>query len=103
MSIIQEQTRLAMLQVLQGQGLEGLNSDILFGILEENQFPGTEQQLRGELNWLAQCGLVELNSLLAGAIIIAKLTTEGEEVCKRKRIVPGVAAPKFKPMKLKGV
>lgn len=98
MSIIQEQTRLAMLQVLQGQGIQGLNRDILFAELQKLAVPGTEQQLRAELDWLAQCGLVSLDSLLAGAVVVAKLTLEGDEVCKRKRLVTGVAAPKFKAM-----
>lgn len=98
MSVIQEQTRLAMLQVLQGQGVDGLNRDVLFAELYQLAVPGTEAQLRSELDWLAQAGLVSLDSLLAGAVIVAKLTLEGDEVCKRRRTVPGVAAPKFKAM-----
>lgn len=69
------------------------NSSILKGQLERDAgFVLTRDQVRTELAWLAEQGLVTMTEAIEG-LIVATLSERGGDVAKGAAVVPGVQKP----------
>ena len=69
------------------------NSSILKDQLERHAgFVLTRDQVRTELAWLAEQGLVTTSEAIAG-LVVATLTERGGDVASGRAVVPGVQRP----------
>ena len=84
-----EHTRLAILQLLEQSGTDA-GEAILRSALREMALAPVS--LRGELDWLAGQGLIEIRDI--AGIAIASLTEHGSAVAVGADFVSGVARPR---------
>jgi hypothetical protein len=86
-----EHLRLTLLRVLHEAPGNAGNDSLLTAAVRTIGIQATRDQVRTELTWLQDHGLVRLEEL--EHLLIAKLTTDGDEVAQGLRKVPGVARP----------
>ena len=67
------------------------NESILHGHLPRLSFNCTRDQVRTELNWLAQQGLINVEDV--DGLLVASLTTEGVDVAEGRGTHPDVQRP----------
>lgn len=88
---IQEDRRLVILRLLsEAQGYD-LNSSILQTALANFGHRPSRDQLHTELTWLAEQGLVKTHQV--HSVLVATLTSRGEDVANGLARVPGVKRP----------
>lgn len=83
--------RIAILRVLHTAPACRANSSILHSAVPDLGLTATRDQIKTELAWLAEQGL--LTATDAGAIVVATLTERGIDVAEGATIVPGVQRP----------
>lgn len=88
---LREDWRLAMLQILAESMGYSANLSVLCTLLERMAHHLSRDQVRAELAWLADQGLVTLQDL--GATLVARLTERGADVAAGRALVPGVKRP----------
>ncbi|MCE3001075.1 MAG: ArsR family transcriptional regulator [Xanthomonadaceae bacterium] len=92
---LQEDRRLVILRILGEQISYKANSSVLATALDHFGHAMSRDQVRTELAWLAEQGLVRLGSATPdGSVLLAQLTERGHEVKDGLAIVPGVARPR---------
>jgi len=91
LAVIRADLRLVILRLLAESGAP-LNSSILRKAVAAVGNPATADQCRAELRWLADQGLIELETL-SDNLMIAHLLERGEEVAAGRAIYEGVARP----------
>ena len=84
--------RLVALRVLSETPGFRANSSVLFNLLDQFGHAVTRDQVKTELRWLSEQGLVELDE--AGSVLVAKLTERGQDVAEGRAVVDGVARPR---------
>jgi Fe2+ or Zn2+ uptake regulation protein len=84
--------RLAVLRLLAEAPDYHLNHSILTDAVSSFGLSATRDQVRTELAWLAEQGLVT-NEDLRGMLIVATLTERGLDVASGRATVPGVQRP----------
>lgn len=84
--------RRAILATLKGSVGYAANEYIVEAVLTDLGHEISNDKLQTELAWLAEQGLVELQSV--GGVTIAKLTQRGLDVARGRARVPGVDLPK---------
>ena len=84
--------RLVALRVLSETPGFRANSSVLFNLLDQFGHAVTRDQVKTELRWLAEQGLVEVDE--AGSVLVAKLTERGQDVAEGRAVVDGVARPR---------
>lgn len=89
---VAESRRLSILQLLQQDSGYEMNSSILQTALESIGVGGTLDQVRSEIAWLEEQGLV--TSRTTGVYVVAKLTQRGDDVAANRVTVPGVRRPR---------
>lgn len=89
---LRRDVRLVTLRVLSEMPGYRSNSSVLFTALDRFGHTVTRDQVKTELRWLAEQGLVELDE--AGSVLVAKLTERGQDVAEGRAVVDGVAKPR---------
>lgn len=89
---LRKDVRLVTLRVLSEMPGYRSNSSVLFTALDRFGHTVTRDQVKTELRWLAEQGLVELDE--AGSVLVAKLTERGQDVAEGRAVVDGVAKPR---------
>lgn len=82
--------RIAMLRLLNEMPERRLNSSSLRSALKGWAHDLTRQQVKTELRWLEDRGLVVVESIADGSVLIASLTERGIEVAAGRIVEPGV-------------
>lgn len=86
-----EHLRLALLQQLEAVPGYQANAAILQTLVAAIGVPASRDQVRAELAWLAEQGLVEIMDV--GGLLVATLTERGQDVARGLALVPGVRRP----------
>ena len=89
---LRKDMRLVALRVLSETPGFRANSSVLFNLLDQFGHAVTRDQVKTELRWLAEQGLVEVDE--AGSVLVAKLTERGQDVAEGRAVVDGVARPR---------
>lgn len=89
---LRRDVRLVALRVLSETPGFRANSSVLFNLLDQFGHAVTRDQVKTELRWLAEQGLVEVDE--AGSVLVAKLTERGQDVAEGRAVVDGVARPR---------
>ena len=89
---LRKDMRLVALRVLSETPGFRANSSVLFNLLDQFGHAVTRDQMKTELRWLAEQGLVEVDE--AGSVLVAKLTERGQDVAEGRAVVDGVARPR---------
>ncbi|HLJ65194.1 MAG TPA: ArsR family transcriptional regulator [Stellaceae bacterium] len=87
--------RLSLLELLGRASGATANHAILHSGLDELGHRCSRDQVRTELAWLQEQGLVTLRRVEHGSasILVARLTERGEDAAKGRVRIPGVRAP----------
>lgn len=88
-----EDRRLVILRVLHEMPAYQSNSSILYTLIANWGHNPTRDQLKTDLRWLNEVGLVVTRDLSDGAVLLANLTERGQDVATGRAIVPGVKRP----------
>ena len=89
---LRKDLRLVALRVLSETPGFRANSSVLSNLLDRFGHAVTRDQMKTELRWLSEQGLVELDE--AGSVLVAKLTERGQDVAEGRAVVDGVARPR---------
>jgi hypothetical protein len=84
--------RLAILQLLEEDPDYSYNDRILRSLLGRLGHSLSGDRVSTELHWLAEQGCVTVEP--AGSLLIARLTSRGEDVALGHTVVPGIARPR---------
>ena len=68
------------------------NSSVLTNLLDKLGHSATRDQVKTELRWLAEQGLLTLDE--AGSVLVATLTERGQDVAEGRARVDGVQRPR---------
>lgn len=88
---LRQDQRLVMLRLLAELPGYTSNSSVLVQLLEQFGHVMTRDQVKTELAWLAEQGLVTTDD--AGSVLMAKLTERGADVAAGRARQPGVKRP----------
>lgn len=88
---ISEHRRICILRALaEAPSYEG-NESILHSVVDEYGLPCSRDQVRSELAWLRDQGLITLREVVG--IYVVTITPRGEDVAAGRTTVPGVKRP----------
>jgi hypothetical protein len=88
---LREDRRLCALQILASCADYTAHAHLLRDRLDPLGHRPSMDQMRGDLAWLDEQGLIVLAD---GAIPVATLTLRGEDVARGRALLPGVARPR---------
>lgn len=88
---MQRHMRLSILRTLAELSQYRANDSILRDSLSQYGFDASRDQVRGELHWLAEAGMVELTE--SGKMIVAKATGRGCDVAAGRSLHPDIQRP----------
>jgi len=83
--------RIAILRVLDAAPGCRANSSILHSAVDELGLTASRDQVKGEIAWLAEQGL--LTVVDHGGLLVASLTERGADVAAGRAVVPGIQRP----------
>lgn len=89
---VREHLRITLLRLLNEQPDCTLNESILTDLSGSYGFAASRDRVRTELSWLREQGLVTVDDM--GGLMVACLTSRGEDVAMARVIVPGVKRPR---------
>lgn len=89
---LREDVRRVVLDLLEQAAGYDLSADMIRAGLAEFGHRPSADQLKTELNWLAEQGYLNIEKRGEG-ILVAKLTRRGADVAEGRVAVPGVAEP----------
>jgi hypothetical protein len=89
---VREFRRLCILRVLAAAPGYEANDALLASAVEGMGVRGSTDQLRADIAWLDEQGL--LGSETMGALLVVKVTARGVDVAQGLAVVPGVAKPR---------
>lgn len=89
---LKEDQRLVILRTLSQLPSYTANSSVLYGLLQKYGHNPSRDQVKTELHWLAEQGLVTIINDLDG-LLIARITERGTDVAEARAVVPGVKRP----------
>lgn len=84
--------RLVMLRILSELPQYRSNSSVIHSLLGQFGHHPSRDQVRAELTWLAEQGLVTVDDI--GSVLVVTLTERGEDVATGRSAVPGVSKPR---------
>ena len=90
--ILREDRRLVLLRLLADGDDYCANLYLLHAALPGFGHATSEDQVRTDLEWLSEQGLVKVSA--PGGVPLAKLTSRGEDVATGRARVPGVKRPR---------
>ncbi|MFT4190852.1 MAG: ArsR family transcriptional regulator [Comamonas sp.] len=91
--VLSEDRRLLLLRLLHEMPGYRANSSVLYTALAAWGHEPTRDQVKTELRWLAEQGLVEVESIGDGSVLIARLAERGQDVATGRAVVDGVKRP----------
>jgi len=83
--------RLVLLRVMADLPAYRANSSVLAMALERFGHAVTRDQVKTELRWLEEQGLLTIEDI--GAVLVATITERGADVARGRAQTPGVARP----------
>lgn len=89
---LRQDQRLVLLRILSEMPSYRANSSVLVGLMEKLGHTMTRDQVKTELRWLAEQGLLTVED--AGAVIVATLEERGQDVADGRAKVDGIARPR---------
>lgn len=89
---LRQDQRLVLLRILSELPSYRSNSSVLVGLMEKMGHTMTRDQVKTELRWLAEQGLLTAED--AGAVIVATLDERGQDVAEGRAKVDGIARPR---------
>lgn len=89
--LVTEDRRLAILRILEGSAEYRSNLFLIQRMLAVFGHPVSQDAINTDLAWLAEQGLLELESV--GGVSIPQLLARGIDVACGRAVVPGVARP----------
>ena len=84
--------RLVLLRILLEMPSYRANSSVLSGMLHQLGHSPTRDQVKTELRWLAEQGLIGLDEV--GSVLVVQLSERGQDVAEGRAVVDGVAKPR---------
>tara|TARA_R110002049_G_scaffold83938_11_gene213702 strand:- start:1273 stop:1533 length:261 start_codon:yes stop_codon:yes gene_type:complete len=84
--------RLVLLRALTEMPAFRSNSSVLAGVLHQFGHATTRDQVKTELRWLAEQGLVMVDE--AGSVLVVTLSERGQDVSEGRAVVDGIARPR---------
>ncbi|HUO23689.1 MAG TPA: hypothetical protein VMU59_14325 [Caulobacteraceae bacterium] len=91
MSAATEHLRLTILRMLAGAQGYSANSSMIHSVTTEFGIGATRDQIRTELAWLAEQGLISTKDV--ATVVVARITDRGLDVADGRAIQPGVQRP----------
>lgn len=88
---IREDQRLVILRVLANMPSYTANSSVLHGALTQVGHNPSRDQIKTEIQWLAEQGLVTVEPVFD--LLVARITERGTDVAAARTVVPGVKKP----------
>ncbi|HAT1683669.1 TPA: ArsR family transcriptional regulator [Klebsiella oxytoca] len=88
---LREDQRLVMLRILQEMPGYTSNSSVLYTALIRYGHTLSRDQVKTELRWLEEQGLVRLEEI--DSVLVVYLTERGADVATARAVVPGVKRP----------
>lgn len=88
-----EDRRLAILRTLDCAEGYAMNESVLQAALERVAHSVSRDRVRADIAWLSEQGLVESNLVADGNVMVARLTTRGQDVAAARSVHPGVRRP----------
>lgn len=89
---LRQDQRLVLLRVLSEMPSYRANSSVLSNLLHQMGHTMTRDQVKTELRWLSEQGLLTLEE--AGSVIVATLSERGQDVAEGRGRVDGVNRPR---------
>lgn len=89
---LRKDVRLVLLRVLDEMPSYRANSSVLANVLHQFGHAATHDQVKTELRWLAEQGLLTLDE--AGGVLVATLAERGQDVAEGRAVVDGIARPR---------
>lgn len=89
---LRRDVRLVTLRVLSEMPAFRANSSVLANVLHQFGHSVTRDQIKTELRWLQEQGLVRIEE--AGQVLVATLEERGQDVAEGRAVVDGVAKPR---------
>lgn len=89
---LRKDLRLVILRVLSEMPSYRANSSVLSNMLHQFGHAATRDQVKAELRWLAELGLLALEE--AGTVLVATLSERGQDVAEGRAVVDGIARPR---------
>lgn len=89
---LRKDVRLVVLRILCEMPSYRANSSVIATVLHQFGHAVTRDQVKTELRWLAEQGLVDLDE--AGSVLVATLTERGQDVAEGRAVVDGIARPR---------
>lgn len=91
--LLTEDRRATILQALLASGAYTAGESVLDVFLSSCGYKLSADQLRTELAWLAEQGLITIRTIEQADMQIATLTRRGQDVAEGRAVVPGVKRP----------
>lgn len=91
---MQQNRRLCVLKTLADMPGFRANESLIHQTVVDFAFPATRDQIRSDLTWLKEQGLVTIDVVCD--VMIGAITGRGEDVAAGRAIVPGVQRPQPK-------
>ena len=88
---LREDQRLVILRTLNEMPSYTANSSVLHGLLQRYGHNPSRDQVKTELRWLEEQGLVTIDDI--SDVLIARITERGTDVAAARVVVPGVKKP----------
>lgn len=88
---LRQDQRLVILRLLVELPAYTSNSSVMVSLLEQLGHPMSRDQVKTEIWWLAEQGLVEVNE--AESVLVFRLLERGADVAAGRARVPGVKRP----------
>ncbi len=89
---LRQDQRLVLLRILTEMPSYRANSSVLSNLLHQLGHTMTRDQVKTELRWLAEQGLLTLEE--AGSVIVATLEERGQDVAEGRARVDGIQRPR---------
>lgn len=89
---LRQDQRLVMLRILSELPQYRANSSVITSLLGEFGHHPSRDQVKGELTWLGEQGLVKVEDI--GSVLVVTLTERGADVAAGRASVPGVSKPR---------
>lgn len=90
--VVQEQRRLSILRLLESVPMYASTEVLLYQALPDQGVASSIDQVRGDLAWLGEQGLVTVEHI--GDVMTGRITGRGIDVAIGRALVPGVARPR---------
>ncbi|MGQ0711620.1 MAG: VpaChn25_0724 family phage protein [Rhodoferax sp.] len=89
---LRQDQRLVLLRILSELPSYRSNSSVLVGLIEKMGHTMSRDQVKTELRWLAEQGLLKLEE--AGTVLVATLEERGQDVAEGRARVDGIQRPR---------